>query len=106
MLGDHNAIDEGLLKCRARFSFHIYNKDRPTNINYKLRFWQIQALGIALNMYIAYTHVKVEFLGDDFKVKFLGSTYEDMLLLSQIECEYEKKTPLLCMQYTHRSMKP
>ena len=30
----------------------------------------------------------------------------DMLLPSCIECEYEKKTPLLYMQYTHRGMKP
>ena len=40
-------------------------------------------------------------------VKFLGSTYirvmfMDMLLASGIECEYEKKTPLLYIQYTHR----
>ena len=39
-------------------------------------------------------------------VKFLGSTYTrlmfmDMLLPSGIECEYEKKTLLLCMQYSH-----
>ena len=44
-------------------------------------------------------------MGDDFKVKFLGSTYAraifmDMLLPSGIECEYQKKTPLLYMQYT------
>ena len=30
----------------------------------------------------------------------------DMLLPSRIECEYEKKTPLLYMQYTHCGMKP
>ena len=30
----------------------------------------------------------------------------DMLLPSRIECEYEKKTLLLCMQCTHRCMKP
>ena len=28
-----------------------------------------------------------------------------MLLPSRIECEYEKKTPLLYMQYTHRGVK-
>ena len=49
-------------------------------------------------------------MGDDFKVKFLGSTYtrvmfKDMLLPSRIECEYENKTSLLYMQYTHRDMK-
>ena len=46
-------------------------------------------------------------MGDDFKVKFLGSTYTremfmDLLLPSGIECEYEKKTSLLYMQYTRR----
>ena len=40
-------------------------------------------------------------------VKFLGSTntrvmFMKMLLSSGIECKYEKKTPLLYMQYTHR----
>ena len=40
-------------------------------------------------------------------VKFVGSTYTrvmfmGMLLPSGIKCEYEKKTPLLCIQYTHR----
>jgi len=40
-------------------------------------------------------------LGDDFKVIFLGSTYTqvlfmEMLLKSRIQCECEKKTPLLC----------
>ena len=30
----------------------------------------------------------------------------DMLLPSQIEFEYQKKTPVLYMQYTHRGMKP
>ena len=39
-------------------------------------------------------------MGDDFKVKFLGSTYArvmlmDVLLPNGIECEYEKKTQSL-----------
>ena len=62
---------------------------------------------IKLTINTVYTHVQVEFLGDDFKVKFLGSTYArvmfmDMFLTSGIECEYEKKTSLLYLQYTHR----
>jgi len=45
------------------------------------------------------------FLGDDFKLIFLGSTYTqvmfmEMLLKSRIQCECEKKTPLLYMLNT------
>ena len=56
----------------------------------------------------------VEFLGPDFKVKFLGSTYTrvmflDMLLLSRIECGMKRKLHyyfiisllLVYMQYTN-----
>ena len=30
---------------------------------------------LAQNVFTVYTNVQVEFLGDDFKVKFLGSAY-------------------------------
>lgn len=44
-----------------------------------------------------YTFVYVEFLGHNFKVKFLGLTYTwaillDMLLMSQVECGIKKNS--------------
>ena len=56
-LGEHIAIDEGMLKWRGRLSFCVYNKDKPTKYGIKSYILADSQSGYCWNMAI-YHHEK------------------------------------------------
>ena len=49
-VGEHIAIDEGMLKWRGRLSFRVYNKDKPTKYGIKAYILADSASGYCWNM--------------------------------------------------------
>ena len=49
-VGEHIAIDEGILKWRGRLSFRVYNKDKPTKYGIKAYILADSASGYCWNM--------------------------------------------------------
>ena len=49
-MGEHIAIDKGMLKWRGRLSFRIYNKDKPTKYGIKVYILADSASGYCWNM--------------------------------------------------------
>ena len=57
-LGEHIAIDEGMLKWRGRLSFRVYNKDKPTKYGIKAYILADSNSGYCWNMDIYHQQKK------------------------------------------------
>ena len=57
-LGEHIAIDEGMLKWKGRLSFRVYNKEKPTKYGIKACILADSTSGYCWNMDILYNASK------------------------------------------------